>query len=71
MLLRSSPLQSAWKWFRRRKFGVTARSVHATDLNEASHEHDESNTHQQHCPPMSHDPLCYVLVEFGVEDGLL
>lgn len=70
------------------------------DLNEASHEHDESDPHQQHCPPMSlgrkmknrlnaintetprdncsdhavdtyHNPLCDVLVELWVEDGLL
>lgn len=46
VLLRSPPLQSAWKWFGRGKFRVTAWCVHTTDLNEASHEHDEGNTHQ-------------------------
>lgn len=45
--------------------------MHATDLNEASHEHDEGNAHQQHCPPMGHDPLCNVFIELRVEDGLL
>lgn len=95
-----------WQRFRRREFGVTARSVHTADLNEASHEHDEGDTHQQHCPPMGlerrtkhktshqntntsqtttdphesrlqrggttyHDPLCDVLIELRIEDGLL
>lgn len=53
MLLRSPPLQSAWKWFGRGKFGVTAWCMHTTDLNETSHEHDEGDAHQKHCPPMS------------------
>lgn len=35
-----------WKWFGRGEFGVTAWRMYATDLNEASHEHDESYTHQ-------------------------
>lgn len=37
MLLRSPPLQSAWKWFRWREFGVAARCVNTANLNEASH----------------------------------
>lgn len=77
--------------------------MYTADLNEASHEHDEGNAHQQHCPPVGlqrrgehkstiintrknvhvkhcrqnrevdayHDPLCNVLVELGIEDGLL
>lgn len=71
MLLRSPPLQSAWKRFGRGEFRVTAWCVHTADLDEASHEHDEGNTHQQHCPPMGHNPLCNVLIELWVEDGLL
>lgn len=35
-----------WKWFWWRKLGVAAGSVHATDLDEASHEHDERDSHQ-------------------------
>lgn len=46
MLLRSPPLQSAWEWFRWGEFGVTARCVNTADLDETSHEHDESNTHE-------------------------
>lgn len=41
------------------------------DLDESSHQHDQSDAHQQHCPPMSHYPLCDVLVQLWVEDGLL
>lgn len=46
VLLCSPPLQSAWKWFWRGEFGVTARCMYAANLNETSHEHDESDTHQ-------------------------
>lgn len=41
-----------WEWFGRGEFGVTAWCVHTTDLDEASHEHDEGDTHQQDCPPV-------------------
>lgn len=71
VLLRSSPLQSAWQWFGRWQLWVTAWCMNAADLNETSHEHDEGDAHQQHSPPVSHNPLCNVLVEFWVKDGLL
>lgn len=41
-----------WERFGRGEFGVTAWCVHTADLDEASHEHDEGDTHQQDCPPV-------------------
>lgn len=41
-----------WERFGRGEFGVTAWCVHTTDLDEASHEHDEGDAHQQDCPPV-------------------
>lgn len=37
VLLRSPPLQSAWKWFRWREFRVAAGCMNTANLNEASH----------------------------------
>lgn len=45
VLLRSPPLQSAWKWFGWRQFGVAARCVDTTDLDESGHQHDQSDAH--------------------------
>lgn len=44
-----------WQRLWRGQFGVAARGVDAADLDEASHEHDEGDAHQQHCPPVSLD----------------
>lgn len=42
-----------WQRFRRRQFGVAAGRVNAADLNESCHQHDQSDAHQQHRPPVS------------------
>lgn len=36
-----------------RKFGVVAGCVNTADLDETRHQHNESNSHQQHSPPVS------------------
>lgn len=35
-----------WQRFWWRQFGVTAGRVHAADLNESGHQHDEGDAHQ-------------------------
>lgn len=42
-----------WQRLWRGQFGVAARGVDAADLDEAGHEHNEGDAHQQHRPPVS------------------
>lgn len=41
-----------WQWPWWWQLGVTAGGVDTAYLDEASHQHYKSNSHQQHCPPV-------------------
>lgn len=41
-----------WKGLRRGQLGIAAWRVNTADLNEAGHQHDQRNAHQEDRPPV-------------------
>jgi len=51
--------------------GVTARGVDSTDLDEQTHQHNSSNCHQKHRPPVDSDPVFDLIESLVTKEKVL